>query len=241
MKFLLTCLFILVPFIVEGSIVVDTFAVGPQTVTANSGNNNASQSLSGLDTAHVLDGQRRITVQGNMSVGSIVATVDTSNGGSFAYSSNNPAFTDAFGGRLLLTHIAGDRSNTFDLSQFASEFYIIDFESSFFGGSGSFAATLNVSSPSGSDSTSLTIDETGSPFQVSVPISELSGADLSQAYNLTLDISGLPSTAAFEISNISFSSSVPEPRAVTLLVLAILILATSSLFKSRRQAEHVTN
>ncbi len=226
MRFFLIGLFTLIPYIAEGSLVVDTFAVGSQTVTANSSNNNVSQSLTGLDPAHVLEGRRRITVQGNMSVGAIVADVDTSNGGSLTYLSNNPAFTDAFGGRLLLTHIAGSRASTFDISAFSSDFYVIDFESAFFGGNGPFGATLSLSSPTGTDSTPITILESGSPFQVVVPMSELSGANFSQAFNLTLDISGLPSTAQFEINNISFASAVPEPAAVTLIALAFLLAGT---------------
>ncbi|TWU40539.1 hypothetical protein [Novipirellula artificiosorum] len=214
--------------------IIDTFSVGTQGVVANAADNNVRSDLNGLDSSQVLDGRRALTIQGEISLGLIVAAVDTSGGGMLSYASNNPVFTNAFDGRLLLTHVPGDRINTFDLSPFSSQFYIVDFNQAFFGGNGPLDATVRVSSPSGSDFTVFSIPESVTPFRVAVPMSELAGADLSDAYSLTLDINGIPSTASFEISEIRFATSVPEPSGCVALC-CMAVGGIASFYKRRSQ------
>lgn len=217
---ILSLLIVLVVQVPVSADLIDRFRVGSQSITADQNNNNVISPVSGLDPNELLNGERTLSVQADVSSGFIRSTVDTSGTGSLLYESFNPSFTNAFGGRLILTHLPGDRFDTVDISQYASSNYVIDFKQAFFGGNGPMDALLRVSSPTGSDSVAFSILESSTPFQVLVPMSGLGSADLSNAYNLSLDVGGIPSTGGFEISQISFATAVPEPSSFLFLAAA---------------------
>jgi hypothetical protein len=212
----------------SAEVIVDDFTVGPQSVTANSGNGNANSLLNGLDTAHVLNGERQITVQGTMSVGNTNATVSTSGSGSLVYTSNNPAFTTASLGTLILTHAPGNRFDTVDLSGVADQHYFIDVASANLGViDPGFTSQVKLSTPFGNYSQDIDFLSSPTPYSASVAMSGFTGADLTQVYNLSLDITRLSTTATFQIDKVYSSdlSSVPEPRAIAMCVIAMLLVA----------------
>jgi hypothetical protein len=206
---------------------IDSFAVGPQSVTADSNNSGSGQLLSGLDSTEVLGGSRIVSVWGNMSSGSITAVVDTSGTGSLSFTSNSPAYTDDFKGELSITSIFGNRFETFDISAYSDQFYIVDVASADFGSAGpNFDASVGLTSAAGDASPTITFKDSTTPYSAEIPLSAFFGVDLSMAFNLILEIDNIPADANFTIDNIRFGpSTIPEPS--TFVLLATLGLAAA--------------
>ncbi|TWU60666.1 hypothetical protein Poly51_09460 [Rubripirellula tenax] len=228
----LSLLIVVVFQIPVSAVVIDSFRVGSQVVSTGS-NVAGSSSIGGLDPNEVLFGKRTLTLRAERDSGPLFSMVDTSGTGSLRYMpSLSFQLPPNDRGRIELTHLPGNGVETFDISQYANSNYVIDFEHAGFGGTPSFGvgppifgvgpvdALLRVSSTTGSDSVAFSIFESFAPFQVLVPMSGLSNADLSNAYNLTLDIEGIPSQGTLKISQISFATAVPEPSSFLFLAAA---------------------
>ena len=192
----------------QADLVIDNFLDGPQTVVADASNNNTNDLVTGLNSNNVLGGARALTVQGEMTVGFTRAVIDTSVG-TLSFESFNPAYSNQFDGRVLLTNIPGNRFDTFDISAHTNDLYVIDFERTFWGATGPDVELL-ISSPTRSQSFGLTVPESSTPFSVSVPMSQYSGVDFSRAFNMRLDIGQLSPNASFQINQVRFAA-VPEP------------------------------
>ncbi|APZ92126.1 PEP-CTERM sorting domain-containing protein [Fuerstiella marisgermanici] len=217
--------------------IIDSFEVGMQSVTANAANGNVSNLIENQDPSQLVNGERRLTIQGQMSVGSIVANVDTANG-QLSFVSNNPAYTSPFLGRLMIEHVPGSRADVFDLSPFQNSSYVIDVGSANLGVIGpNFEATVGVSSPSGIQEQVIDFRSSPTPYSIVVPMSDFSGVDLSQAYSLRLDVTGLSSTANFTLDGISFTdtAAVPEPS-TWIGSIAVFGLAGMMIRRKRRVA-----
>lgn len=217
-------------------VLIDSFGVGEQSITADKDNSNVSGILSGLDPLQVLDARRQLTIQGAMSSGSITADVETGPG-TLTYSSNNPVYTNQFDGTLLIVHVAGNRSSTYDLSAFANHYYQIDVASADLGSAGStLEAELRISSPTGSATSTFTLLGSETPYTIAIPMSSLTGVDLSKSYNMQMDIGGIPSDATFQLDRVYFNlSAVPE--STTLGSTALLLFAAMIGFIFHRQRQ----
>lgn len=216
--------------------VIDDFQVGPITVTADSSEDNVLQSQTALDPAHVLEGQRWITVQGSMTSGSIETEVDISGDGSLIYRSNDPVFDSASQGRLLLTYLPGDRFTTFDLPALLDgDVIALDVLNADFGdGVSSIDAGLDLSTSStGFYSLPFTLHASTTPYTLLFPLEDFTdaGADLSNVYHLTFDFEGLPPDATFTLGHVS-STVIPEPTSLATLTLF------GSMLLTRRRRRH---
>ena len=69
--------------------IIDDFTVGSSSLQVDSGTGNINSIETGLDSAHVLNGQRKVTLQGNISVGNVTSNVLLLFDGRIRYTTNN--------------------------------------------------------------------------------------------------------------------------------------------------------
>lgn len=206
----------------NADVILDSFEAGPVTVTADDTNGNVTVPQENLAADDVFLGLRRTTVQGDLASGSVQAVIS---GGTATYISNNPQFNEStifgisFDGRLLLTYLADNRFEPFDLTTLPGDTFAIDVDSVDFGGDAAIDASVSL----GGGNIDFNIVESVFPYTIFVPFSDLAdaGSDLSDAINLTFDFSQIGPSTSFSIESIRV---VPEPTTAVLVGFGISLL-----------------
>jgi hypothetical protein len=220
---------------------IDDFSVGEVTRIASVRNYNVSSGQSGLDGAHVLLGQRTLTLQGDMASGSVEAKITASNGGLLQYTPQSPVFsTDNifnrdFGGRIILTYLPGDRSTSYDLLSLApGNAFAIDVLHADFGAAEAFTGQIGMN---GRDAVgTFTIRNSTTPYTIVIPYSSLTiNPSTTRIRALTFDFmslgyNGIPAVGEFALDAIRV---VPEPNCWSMIWM--LAAATSWFGINRRK------
>jgi hypothetical protein len=226
---------------VQAETIIDDFSVGPLTKIANTADYNSTSSQSGLDSQHLIIGQRRLTLQGDMSSGSVEATIDAAVGGRLHYLPHTPVFsTDNtfhrdYGGRIILTYLPGDRFTSYDFASLApGSAFAIDVISADFGTKGSFRGQIGMN---GFDALgTFTLHNSSTPYTILVPFSSLLINPMTTKVGsltfdfMDLDYSGIPAAGTFVLDAIRV---VPEPSGLLIGTLACLTIVAPSV--RRRQ------
>ena len=206
----------------NADVILDSFEAGPLTVTADNANGNVGVAQENLAADDVFLGLRRTTVQGDLASGAVQAVISD---GTVTYISNAPQFNEStifgvsFDGRLLLTYLADNRFEPFDLTTLPGETFAIDIDSVDFGGDTAVDASVSL----GGGSVDFDVVESASPYTIFVSLSDLddAGSDLSNAINLTFDFSQIGPSTSFSIESIRV---VPEPTTVVLVGFGVSLL-----------------
>jgi hypothetical protein len=206
----------------NAEVMLDSFETGPVTVTADTANSNVTVPQNSLSADEVVLGLRRTTVQGDLASGFVEAQVSS---GTATYISNDPEFNVStifgvsFDGRLLLTYLADNRFEPFDLTSLPGDTFAIDVESVSLSGDSAPEASIAL----GGGRVAFDLVESTTPYTILVPFSELtaSGSDLSNAINLSFDFSQIGPDTEFSLQAIRI---VPEPAAFTLFMFGSMTL-----------------